>query len=319
MLHQVDLTRADLNLLVIFETVMAERSVARAAARLRMSPSAVSHGLGRLRRLLNDPLFLKHPKGVVPTSRAAALAEPIADILARVRSVVGSSEQFDPALSSRRFTIGAPDGISAVVLPRLLSAIERAAPRIDLAERTIRPQDTFDVLDARAVDIVVGPVISETPARFDCVNLYEDDFVIAMRAGQASARRMTLDRYCGAAHLLVSAAGDPRGFVDDVLHSRGLSRRVAFVAPSFMHALAILADTNLVAVLPRRFAEQQCARFGLVFVEAPLPLEVYSVAAIAPKAAMADAGVAWLIGLLRDIASTDSKLRHAGQSARRTK
>src|SRR5687768_3072739 len=113
MLNAIDLTRADLNLLVLFDAVLDERHVGRAAERLHLTASAVSHGLGRLRRLLNDPLFLRTPKGVVPTERAVQLAGPVADVLARARHVLASAEPFDPALSKRRFTIGAPDGVSA--------------------------------------------------------------------------------------------------------------------------------------------------------------------------------------------------------------
>src|SRR6188474_3982581 len=97
MLNKIDLSRADLNLLALFEVVLEERHVGRAAERLRLTPSAVSHGLGRLRRMLNDPLFLRTPKGVVPTARATELAAPVADILARVRAVVSFAEPFDPA------------------------------------------------------------------------------------------------------------------------------------------------------------------------------------------------------------------------------
>ena len=93
MLNQIDLSRIDLNLLVVFEAVLDERHVGRAAERLNLSASAVSHGLGRLRRLLNDPLFLRTPKGVVPTARALELAAPIAGILAQVRSVVATAER----------------------------------------------------------------------------------------------------------------------------------------------------------------------------------------------------------------------------------
>src|SRR5215203_6089232 len=103
MMNEIDLSRADLNLLVLFEVVFDERHVGRAGERLNLSPSAVSHGLGRLRRLLNDPLFLKTPKGVVPTARALALAEPVADLLARARGVLSSAEPFDAARSTRRF------------------------------------------------------------------------------------------------------------------------------------------------------------------------------------------------------------------------
>src|SRR5687767_8987187 len=133
MLNQIDLSRADLNLLVLFDAVLEEQHVGRAAERLHLTASAVSHGLGRLRRLLNDPLFLRTPKGVVPTERAAQLAGPVADVLARARSVLASAEPFDPALSTRRFTIGAPDGVSAVLLPQLLERLRASAPGVDIS------------------------------------------------------------------------------------------------------------------------------------------------------------------------------------------
>src|SRR5215213_5863093 len=106
MLNKIDLSRADLNLLVLFEVVLAERHVGRAAQSLKLTPSAVSHGLGRLRRLFNDPLLLRTPRGVVPTARAIELAGPIVDVLTRARSVISASEPFNPAMSVRRFTIG---------------------------------------------------------------------------------------------------------------------------------------------------------------------------------------------------------------------
>ena len=97
MLHEIDLSRADLNLLVLFETVLRERHVGRAATRLHLSASAVSHGLGRLRRLLKDPVFLRTPKGVVPTARALELAAPVADVMAGARSILATSTPFDPS------------------------------------------------------------------------------------------------------------------------------------------------------------------------------------------------------------------------------
>src|SRR4051812_37476521 len=132
MLNEIDLSRTDLNLLVLFQVVLEERHVGRAAERLNLTPSAVSHGLGRLRQLLNDPLFLRTPKGVVPTARAKALSEPIADVLARVRSVIATADPFDPAKSARRFMIGAPDAASAVFLPPLLAELRQSAPGINI-------------------------------------------------------------------------------------------------------------------------------------------------------------------------------------------
>src|ERR1700752_5034844 len=139
MLNEINLSRLDLNLLALFEVIFAERHVGRAAARLNLTPSAVSHGLGRLRRLLNDPLFLRTPKGVVPTARATELAAPIAEVRARARSFISTAAPFDPATSTRRFVIGAPDGISGVILRPLLAGLSRTAPRIDIGLRQMLP------------------------------------------------------------------------------------------------------------------------------------------------------------------------------------
>src|SRR5918995_6970217 len=139
MLNHIDLARIDLNLLVLFETVLETQHVGRAAERMHVSPSAVSHGLGRLRRLLNDPVFLKSPRGVVPTARARELAAPIAEVLAGARRVVSSAAPFEPATSTRRFAIGAPDAVSVVMLQPLLAAIHAQAPGIDLTVRQLLP------------------------------------------------------------------------------------------------------------------------------------------------------------------------------------
>ena len=127
MLNKINLARADLNLLTLFEVILRERHVGRAAIQLNLTSSAVSHGLGRLRRLLNDPLFLRTPKGVVPTARAVALAEPVADLLAQARNVLASAAPFDPATSTRRFVIGAPDG--SVFLKPLLAMLRQPRAR----------------------------------------------------------------------------------------------------------------------------------------------------------------------------------------------
>lgn len=303
MLNQIDLSRVDLNLLVLFEAVLATRNVGRAADRLNLSPSAVSHGLGRLRRLLGDPLFLRTPKGVVPTARAVELAEPIAEILARMRQVLASAEPFDPTTSTRRFAISAPDGVSAVFLPALLAALHRDAPGIDIAVRqllptqggvTTRAWDTaFADLESAAVDVAVGP-FDDVPARFLTATLYEEHFVIAMRDGHPFATDPSLSRYCDLAHLVVSLTGDPHGFVDVALAKSGASRRVALTAPNFMMAAALAADSDLVTALPRTFAALVADRFGLVLAEVPVALPRFAISAVVTRSAMADAGVAWM-------------------------
>ncbi|MCZ0963793.1 LysR family transcriptional regulator [Paracoccus benzoatiresistens] len=165
MLNEIDLSRTDLNLLVIFEAVMRERNVARAAARLNLTASAVSHGRGRLRRLLNDPLFLRTPRGVVTTARAEELAVPVAKILAHIRRVVAMAKPFDPKTSARRFIIGAADGVAAVLAREVLEEVERGAPRVGLGLRQLMVgrsrlydrvwDDLLQILEAHEIDLAI--------------------------------------------------------------------------------------------------------------------------------------------------------------------
>jgi DNA-binding transcriptional LysR family regulator len=312
MMNEIDLSRADLNLLVLFEVVREQRHVGRAAEVLNLSQSAVSHGLSRLRRLLNDPLFLKTPKGVVPTARALELAEPIADILARIKGVVATAEPFNAAKSRRRFTIGAPDGSSAVLLPPLLKRLQRVAPGVDLSVRQLLPPQearpgeapweyALRDVEARVIDVAIVP-LDAIPARFAEVPLYREDFVIATRAGHPFAGAPTLDNYCRMHHLVVSLARDDHGFVDDALATHGRSRRVTLAVPNFMLALALVAETDLVAALPRRLAATHARRFRLEISEVPLPLRDFQIRAVTTKSAMADTGIAWLVDLLKGAA-----------------
>lgn len=317
MLNQIDLSRLDLNLLVLFEAVFAEQHVTRAAERLNLSPSAVSHGLGRLRKLLDDPLFIRTPKGVIANERAIALAPSIAAILEQVREIVANATPFDPRTSTRRFSIGAPDGVSAVFLQPLLSALRAVAPGIDLSLRHLLPvanepdperawRGVFAELENGALNVAVAP-LATAPARFLRRELYLEDFVLITRPAHRFADEPTLDAYCSASHLVVSASGDAVGFVDDVLAQAGRSRRVALTAPNFMFACAIVAESDLVCAIPRRFASRYADQFGLRVHDPPLSLGRFQLTAFLPAAAMADAGISWLLEMLVQVAGSISE------------
>ncbi len=309
MLNEIDLSRIDLNLLVLLAVLLDERHVGRAADKLNLSPSAVSHSLSRLRRLFNDPLFLKTPKGVVPTERALGLAGPVAEVLERIKGLVATSGPFEPATSARRFTIGAPDAVSAVFLPRLLAEVRHRAPRVDIRLRQLLPprpgrgafedawQPVLADLETRAIDIAAVP-IDDVPARFAEQVLYEEDFVIAMRAGHRFALKPSPEHYCEMQHVVVSQTGDDHGILDDALAKLGRSRRVVLTVPTFVSALAVVAETDLIAAVPRRFLSIHRRRFGLEAAESPIPLERSRIRAIATRASMMDAGLAWLFNVL---------------------
>ncbi|HTU66084.1 MAG TPA: LysR substrate-binding domain-containing protein [Steroidobacteraceae bacterium] len=306
MLNRTDLSRIDLNLLVVFEAVLEERHVARAASRLHVSPSAVSHGLGRLRRLMHDPLFLRQPKGVVPTERARQLAAPVADILERARQVMTTAVGFDPTTSRRRFVIGAPDGAYGVLLPPLLAELRRTAPGIDLAMRNLvggQFEWALTELDERRLDLAIMP-FAQLPARFAARKLYDEDFVLARgaQAGGTRPRKLTLAQYCELPHLVVSASGDPSGPIDAELEKRGHRRRVVLTVSNFLQALAIVAETDLVAALPRQFARKHAARYAVRLTEPPFPMLSAPLRLVVPEVATRDAGLAWLVELLEKTA-----------------
>jgi len=306
-LKPIHLARVDLNLLVLFHTVLEEGHVARAASRLNLTPSAVSHSLGRLRHLFNDPLFLRTPKGVVPTARALELGEPVADIVAQVGRVIASAAPFAPPTSSRRFVIGAPDAIVASVMVPLSQRLRKEAPLASMGVIHLMPghagsdehpwQESLQKVEKREIDLAILP-LRTVPPRFEARRLYNEDFVVAMRKGHGFARAPTLSAFCKAEHLLVSLDGDPRGFIEQLLAKRGLQRRIVLTVPTFMMALIQLANSDMIASLPRRLVAQYAAQFALEAVELPLQRKSDVIQAVATKASMMDAGVAWLMRLL---------------------
>lgn len=308
MLNPAQLSRIDVSLLVIFRTVLEELHVARAADKLNLTPSAVSHALRRLRRLFHDPLFLKKPTGVKPTERALALAGPVAELLSRLEGIIADAGPFEAKTARRSFTIGAPDALASVFLGPLVARLAQDAPGVDIRLLQVMPQrhgnattqawqHTLTELDAHRLDLAVLP-IGPLPSRYVERVLFEEDFVVTMRRGHGLVRSLTLKSYLAAPHMLVSAIGDALGIVDIKLSEKGQSRRVALTVPNFMLALALLAESDLIATLPRHVVERHAKRFDLVTRPVPLPWMPDAIRVVASKAAMGDAGVAWLLEIV---------------------
>ena len=144
--------------------------------------------------------------------------------------------------------------------------------------------------------------LGEVPARFSVKTLCSEPFVIAARRGHPYLGAPGLEAYCASRHLVVSHAGDPHAFVDAALAAQGRSRRVALTVPNFMFALAALADTEMIAALPRRFVAMHGRRFGVEGIAPPLPLPAYAINLVVPRVALMDAGIAWLAATLEVVA-----------------
>ncbi len=230
----------DLNLLVVFEALMQDGSVTRAGKRLGMSQPALSHALNRLRYLLKDQLFIRTPRGMVPTPRAEQLALPLRHALAGMERAL-EPETFVAAQASRRFSIAINNYAAIVMAAPLVAAVSAGAPlvQLDLRPSGTRPLDVFDRLDSGDFDVAIG-TFDAVGERFGTGPLLEDRFVAVMRQGHPAGRG--------------TSSGDDTGFIDRSLATGGTKRRIALRLP-YLSAGAVLGQSDMVATLSRRVAE----------------------------------------------------------------
>ena len=244
----------DLNLLIVFDAVMQERSVTRAGSRIGLSQPAMSHALNRLRHMLKDELFVRTPQGMVPTPRAELLAEPLRSALSEMQHALEPAA-FDPAASDRRFALAVNNYAAVVLVPPLVAAVSAAAPAVYL---DLRPSGTLhivDRLDRGDLDLALGS-FDTAGERFASAPLLEDEFVMVMRRGHPSSRaRLTAKAFAALPYLEISSSREDTSFIDTWLADQGLARRIALRAP-YLSAAAILVQSDLVAILSRRIAQE---------------------------------------------------------------
>jgi DNA-binding transcriptional LysR family regulator len=251
----VKLGALDLNLLVVFDAVMQERNVTRAGQRLGLSQPAMSHALTRLRHMLKDDLFVRSPKGMLPTPRAEQLALPIRTALEGLQHSLEPT-QFVPSKATRSFRV-AVDNYSAVVLVGALAGrISKTAPGVTLEFRPSGSLNIPDLLDRGELDLAIGP-FPEQGERFSRLSLLEDDFVLVLRKGHPSAenRELSMERFAALSHLSISSVAYNTDFIDQALARRRLKRRIHLRAP-FLSAVRILVVSDMISVLQRRVAEE---------------------------------------------------------------
>jgi DNA-binding transcriptional LysR family regulator len=273
----------DLNLLRVFDQVMAERNLTRAARNLSMTQPAVSNALNRLRDALGDKLVTRSGYGVEPTARALALWPAVADALRQLESSITPGD-FVAAEARNTFVLAMADATGAELMPGLVEIIERDAPGVSARVVPLTTRDPRRLLDDGEVDLAVGffpAVLADLTAQaqqggmaaFDHQRLFEGRYVCVMRQGHPLARGpMTLKRYCAAHHLLVSFSGRPFGFVDEALASLGLTRRIVLTVNQFFTAGRVVASSDLLTVLPSHFVRVTGIADQLVL--RPLPFDV---------------------------------------------
>jgi DNA-binding transcriptional LysR family regulator len=293
-MNQIDLRRADLNLLVIFQALLTERHVGRAAQRLALTQSATSHALGRLRTLFNDPLFIRHPKGVEPTARAFALAPGIAEILDRAQLLIASSE-FDPAAAAS-YTIATIDLTLPTIVVPLIERLRRLAPAIDLRIVPLVREHVVGAFDRQEVDMAILN-FPDPPKRLARVPALNDRYIGIARRGHPAlkGKKLSPREYAALGHLLFSPRGDPQGIVDEPLgRVSGLKRRVVVTVPHISAVPEIVACTDLVAVIAERIARLYAADHKLVLFDPPVRLPEFTISVLTSVARARDPALQWL-------------------------
>ncbi|MBT0587486.1 LysR substrate-binding domain-containing protein [Alteromonas oceanisediminis] len=258
----------DLNLLKVFDVVMTERNVSKAAETLFLSQPAVSHALTRLRHSIGDKLFVKVPSGVAPTARAVELAQPIRQAIAMLESAL-SPERFEPSTSERTFRIAAHDYFTSVIAAPLAKALAERAPNMSVRVRPTAGR-ALEQLDRQEVDFAVS-AFGEIPNRFASHVLIEDRYVCVLSAQHPLAHKnLTMQDYCAARHLLVSPKGDERGFVDTALAKLGRTRHIGMIINQFSPAGSVVENTDLIFTAPQRIAERFLSSCQVVTTTCPV-------------------------------------------------
>ncbi len=293
----------DLNLLRVFDAVMAEGNVTRAAERLFLSQPATSHALGRLRHLLKDDLFVKVPGGVRPTPRALELAEPVHAALSTLEQAFNPTE-FDPAASTRVIRLATHDYFTTLLMDDVAAYLAEHAPGISLRLHPMAGR-ALEMLDLQEVDMAIS-AFGELPERFAKTELFRDRYVCLVRRGHPLAGgKLTIQRFAAARHLLVSPRGDERGFVDTSLAGEGLTRHVAMIINHFAPAGRIVAGSDLVLTASERLARVLCAEQELVMLPCPLdtPAAFSSSEVIWHRRLGEHPALAWFRGVLAKLAA----------------
>lgn len=242
----------DLNLLVTLDVLLAEGSVARAARRLRLSPSAMSRALARLRETTGDPLLVRAGRGLVPTPRAIELRERVGQLVQEGKAVLRPVEVLDPGRLVRTFTLRTSEGFVENFGPPLIARIGQEAPGVRLCFLQKPDKDSAPLRDG-LVDLETGVVEQSTAPELRVQSLFRDGFIGVVRAGHPLSRgKITPARYAAGKHIYVSRRGRDRGPIDEVLESLGLARKVVTIVGGFSTALALARASDLVATVPER-------------------------------------------------------------------
>jgi DNA-binding transcriptional LysR family regulator len=293
------MTTPDLNLLITLDVLLAEGSVARAAQRLRLSPSAMSRALARLRETTGDPLLVRAGRGLVPTPRALELREQVSRLVQDAEAVLRPAEQLDLKQLVRTFTLRTSDGFVENFGPALIARVSEQAPGVRLHFVQKLNKDSAALRDG-SVDLETGVVGGTTSPEVRTRALFEDRFIGVVRTGHPlSQGEVTASRYAAGRHILVSRRGLEKGPMDEALKGLGLEREITTIVGGFSAALALARASDLIATVPAQHTRN--LRTGLHSFDLPFELPSITISMLWHPRMDADSAHRWLRECVREV------------------
>lgn len=307
----MDIDRINLNLFRVLDALLAERSVTRAAVRLHLTQSATSSALARLRAAVDDPLFIRSPRGMQPTPKARALAQPVRRALEELSRAVGKSALFDPLTSTQTYRLATTDHALSVFLPSLATLLQHAAPRIRVDVTALGPAPDLDLDPMRIdrLDLLIAPFASKghlrAPPHFKMRKLFSERIVVLARKDHPSIRsRLSMGAFAKAEHILIAPRGGwLTGSVDQAMGTSGLQRNIRITVPHYMVAPHVVAQTDMLVTLPERLARHVVGTLPIRIHALPLTIPEFTISMAWHERLQSDPSHQWLRGRIADICS----------------
>ncbi|HYD97452.1 MAG TPA: LysR family transcriptional regulator [Noviherbaspirillum sp.] len=266
------ISRVDLNLFTVFDAIYTEGSVTRASQKLNLTQPAISHALGRLRQMFDDPLFVRQGHAMVSTPLARSIIEPIRLALRGLEVTLNGVHAFDPATSEKRFNIALRDVLEATILPPLMLRVRRNAPLVDIAAGHVDRRDLQSEMANGTLDGAID-VLLPLPNDVMRTRIYQDATVVVARQGHpAIDGGIDIDTYLKQDHILASSRRRGLGLEDFELSRFGLERRVRLRCQHYFAACRVVSETDMILTMPGRYAQIANEQFGNQIL--PFPMEI---------------------------------------------
>lgn len=294
--------RIDLNFLFIVEALLEEGSVSAAADRLGLSQPALSHALARLRKRFGDPLFVKTRSGMRPTPTAERIGTSSRKVLSVVRDEILEVGAFDPAATTRTFTLGLNDMAATVVLGRLTERFASSAPLARVRVVNVQEDDVARQLEEGLIDLLIGTYAVKASSVMQQALFKSAAHVCIVRTGHPAIReRLSLEQFVDTPHVIATQSAEANAFIDRTLRSRGLRRRVAVEVPYLLPLPSVVAYTDYVALVPGALASLAQKTAPVRIVEPPIRPPAPVIKQYWHRRFDADESIAWLRGMLRGL------------------